>query len=78
MTKTLEAVVRGNALYPLQKLDLPEDAHVLVTVVPLGQGNGDVAATCYDAALRLGAIGVAKDTPADLSTNTDHLDGFGA
>ncbi len=33
--------------------------------------------TCHDIALRLGILGVYRDTPADLSTNPDHMEGFG-
>ena len=33
--------------------------------------------SCYDIAKRLGIIGVYKDTPADLSTNPKHMEGFG-
>ena len=33
--------------------------------------------TCYDIAKRLGIIGVYKDTPDDLSTNPEHMEGFG-
>jgi hypothetical protein len=33
--------------------------------------------TCYDIAKRLGIIGIYKDTPHDLSTNPEHMEGFG-
>ena len=33
--------------------------------------------SCLDLALRLGIIGSAKGLPADLSTNPDHMEGFG-
>ncbi|MBI3466249.1 MAG: CopG family transcriptional regulator [Planctomycetes bacterium] len=33
--------------------------------------------SCYDLALKAGLIGCAKDLPADLSTNPQHMDGFG-
>ena len=33
--------------------------------------------SCYDLALRLGLPGSAKGLPADLSTNPDHMEGFG-
>jgi hypothetical protein len=33
--------------------------------------------SCYTLALELGVIGIAKDLPADLSTNPDYLQGFG-
>jgi metal-responsive CopG/Arc/MetJ family transcriptional regulator len=32
---------------------------------------------CRDLAQRLGLIGAAKGLPADLSTNSDHMEGFG-
>ncbi|MGC8640612.1 MAG: CopG family transcriptional regulator [Isosphaeraceae bacterium] len=33
--------------------------------------------SCLDIARRIGIIGVFKDTPADLSTNPEHMEGFG-
>jgi metal-responsive CopG/Arc/MetJ family transcriptional regulator len=33
--------------------------------------------TCYDIAKRLGILGVYKDAPHDLSTNPEHMEGFG-
>lgn len=36
------------------------------------------AETCFDIAKRLGLIGIYKDAPTDLSTNPEHMEGFGA
>ncbi|TWT96691.1 hypothetical protein Pla108_24650 [Botrimarina colliarenosi] len=33
--------------------------------------------SAYDAAMRLGLIGIVKDAPSDLSTNPKYLEGFG-
>ena len=33
--------------------------------------------SAYDIAKRLGMIGVYKDAPPDLSTNPEHMEGFG-
>jgi len=33
--------------------------------------------SAYDIAKRLGIIGSAKGLPADLSTNPEHMEGFG-
>jgi hypothetical protein len=33
--------------------------------------------SCRDLAERLGLIGAAKGLPADLSTNPEHMEGFG-
>ncbi len=33
--------------------------------------------SAYDIAKRLGIIGVHKNTPPDLSTNPEHMEGFG-
>lgn len=33
--------------------------------------------SCYDLAMKLGIIGMAKDTPPDLSTNRKYFQGFG-
>lgn len=72
-----EAVVEGGMLRPLKQLELPEQQHVMLTIVGLtDQTRG--AISCYDMAQDLAVIGVADDTPADLSTNPDHLNGFGS
>lgn len=34
-------------------------------------------ASCRDLAERLGVLGSAKGLPADLSTNAEHMEGFG-
>jgi metal-responsive CopG/Arc/MetJ family transcriptional regulator len=33
--------------------------------------------SCLDIARRIGVIGVYKDAPHDLSTNPEHMEGFG-
>ena len=33
--------------------------------------------SCLDIARRIGILGVYKDTPHDLSTNPEHMEGFG-
>jgi metal-responsive CopG/Arc/MetJ family transcriptional regulator len=33
--------------------------------------------SCLDIARRIGFIGAYKDTPPDLSTNPEHMEGFG-
>jgi hypothetical protein len=33
--------------------------------------------SCLDIAERLGIIGIYKDAPPDLSTNPEHMEGFG-
>jgi hypothetical protein len=35
------------------------------------------AENCYQLAQRLGILGSIKGLPADLSTNPDHMEGFG-
>lgn len=73
----MEAIVEGNMLRPLQKLELPDQQHVMVTVVSLKEETHDAAVSCYDLARDLGVIGVVDDSPTDLSTNPAYLDGFG-
>lgn len=75
--KTLEAVVEGGVLRPLKQLELPEQQHVLVTIVALTDETRE-AVSCYDLAQDLGVIGTVDDTPTDLSTNAAHLNGFGS
>ena len=74
---TLEAVVEGGLLRPLKQLDLPEQQHVLVTIVALKEDVCDTESNCYEVAIDLGVIGTADETPNDLSTNPIHLSGFG-
>jgi predicted DNA-binding antitoxin AbrB/MazE fold protein len=76
--RTLEAVVEGGVLRPLKQLELPEQQHVMVTIVSLKDEVHDAAASCYDLARDLGVIGTADDTPSDLSTNPVHLTGLGS
>jgi metal-responsive CopG/Arc/MetJ family transcriptional regulator len=33
--------------------------------------------TCLDIARRIGIVGIYKDAPHDLSTNPEHMEGFG-
>jgi metal-responsive CopG/Arc/MetJ family transcriptional regulator len=33
--------------------------------------------TCLDIARRIGILGIYKDAPPDLSTNPEHMEGFG-
>ena len=33
--------------------------------------------SCLDIARRIGIIGIYKDAPRDLSTNPEHMEGFG-
>ena len=38
---------------------------------------GPLAPSAYDVALQAGVIGCVKGAPPDLSTNADHMKGFG-
>ncbi|MFN0055656.1 MAG: antitoxin family protein [Planctomycetales bacterium] len=66
--RTLEAVVDGGLLRPLQELELPEQQRVRLTIVTLPDETRDRVA-CDDLAQTIGVIGVADDAPRDLSTN---------
>lgn len=77
-SKTLEAIVEGGVLRPLEELSLPEHQHVLVKIVALKQDARDEALSCFDLAQELGVIGAAGDTPRDLSSSPAHLQDFGA
>jgi predicted DNA-binding antitoxin AbrB/MazE fold protein len=76
--KTLEAVYERGVLRPLEELDLPEHKHVQVTISELTRGTAKAAASCYELAEQAGMIGALKDAPSDLSTNAEHLKGFGS
>ena len=75
---TFEAVVEGVLLRPLKQLDLPEQQHVLVTIVALDVVGCDSESSCYQMAVDLGVIGTADETPGDLSTNPVHFSEFGS
>ena len=75
--RTLEAVVEGGLLRPLKDLELPEQQHVLLTIVALSDETR-ASVTCFDLAQKIGVIGVADDTPTDLSSNPAHFEGFGS
>ncbi|MBS0261807.1 MAG: antitoxin family protein [Planctomycetes bacterium] len=74
--KTLEAVVEGGLLRPLDTLGLPEHQHVMLTIVTL-KDDARAAMSCYDLAQSLGVIGVGDDSPPDLSTSSAYIEGFG-
>ena len=40
-------------------------------------GNGDTSETVHQAMVRLGLLGCVHDAPADLSTNSSYMEGFG-
>ena len=75
--RTLEAVFEQGVLRPLERLDLTENEHVQVTVTGLSRSTARSVATCYDLAKQAGIIGAYRDSPADLSTNPEHMSGFG-
>ncbi len=75
--QSLEAIVEGGVLRPLTHLGLPEQQHVLVTVVALTETERQATASCYDLALELRVIGVAENLPTDLGTNPAHFRAFG-
>ena len=57
---------------------LEADEEVLLIARPgaAPPGNGEES-SCYDLAARLGLIGMVKNAPPDLSTNRQHMEGFG-
>jgi len=77
-SRTVEAIVEKGVLRPLEELELPEQQHVLVKIFALTNGAHDQALSCFDMAQELGLIGLAEETPPDLSTNPAHLEGFGS
>ncbi len=40
--------------------------------------NGTQQVSLYEAAKKLGIVGILKDGPVDLSTNPKHMEGFGS
>jgi hypothetical protein len=77
MTRTVKGVVEGGLIRPLQEHGLPDHKQVLLTITVLPDEAEGAEESCYDLAARLGLIGIAKDTPPDLSTNPRHMEGFG-
>lgn len=44
---------------------------------PIEEPEKPTDLSAYDLALRLGAVACAKNLPPDLSTNKEHMEGFG-
>ena len=45
---------------------------------PSEPANGAASETVHAALVRLGLLGCIADAPADLSTNPEHMEGFGS
>jgi metal-responsive CopG/Arc/MetJ family transcriptional regulator len=68
LKQQLEAVARAKGVSPSQVVRQAIEEHLRQ------QEPGE---SCYDLAKRLGILGSAKGLPTDLSTNPEHMEGFG-
>jgi predicted DNA-binding antitoxin AbrB/MazE fold protein len=75
-SETLEAVYEQEVLRSLQH-DLPEHKRVTVTISDVDRATAEAVTRCCDLERKAGMIGALKDAPSDLSTNSDHFQGFG-
>jgi len=72
MTETFEAVYDGIVFRPDKPVKIKPNTRVQIVITTKDQSTGTVAEV---ASHLFGVIDV--DAPADLSTNKNHLDGFG-
>jgi len=81
MSQSFEAIFQGGHLVPLEPVGLREQERVRVRVesVLVAEGtqqeNGSTVSV-HDALVAAGLLGVVDETP-DLSTNPQHMEGFG-
>jgi predicted transcriptional regulator len=68
LKQQLEAVARAKGVSPSQVVRQAIEEHLR---------QQTPSESCYDLANRLGILGSAKGLPTDLSTNPEHMEGFG-
>jgi predicted DNA-binding antitoxin AbrB/MazE fold protein len=80
MSQLIRAIYENGVLKPLEPLNLSEHQRVRVSVaadIGADQRSSGENGSFFDAANRLGYLGCIKNTPPDLSTNQQHMEGFG-
>ncbi len=84
MTQHVTAIYEHGVLKPLAPLDLREQEVVSVSIeniplVTIQEGNNPLGKeeSAYDALVRMNLLGSLKAGPNDLSTNPEHMEGFG-
>jgi hypothetical protein len=68
LKQQLEAEARGKGVRPSEIVREDLEEHVRQRAL---------RESCLEIARRIGIVGVYKDTPHDLSTNPEHLEGIG-
>jgi metal-responsive CopG/Arc/MetJ family transcriptional regulator len=68
LKQQLEAVARAKGVSPSQVVRQAIEEHLQ---------QQEPSESCYDLAKRLGILGSAKGLATDLSTNQEHMEGFG-
>ena len=76
LTVRLDAKLRQR-LRRLARQQGKRDSEIVREALDAYCPNHQKTITCYDIALKAGLIGVAKNAPPDLSTNPEHMEGFG-
>ena len=81
MTQHIEAIFDGGVLRPLEPLDLPDKQVVSIAIEKLDEERSAVTdatePTLYEILDAAGLVGCIDGLPADLSTNPEHMEGFG-
>jgi predicted DNA-binding antitoxin AbrB/MazE fold protein len=80
MSQHILGIYEDGVIKPLEPLNLPEHQRVRVSVAAdtgADEIPGDENGSFFEAASRLGYLGCLKNTPPDLSTNKQYMEGFG-
>lgn len=79
MTQQVNAIYDHGVLKPLGPLDLQDQELVVVSVQKLESEsvNGGEGPTLFEVLNEVGLVGSVKNAPSDLSSNPQHLQGFG-
>jgi predicted DNA-binding antitoxin AbrB/MazE fold protein len=84
MTQHVNAIYDNGVLRPLAPLDLREQELVALVIEKLdndaadGGNRSDERRQSFEIFDEAGLIGCVEDAPADLSTNPEHMKGFGS
>lgn len=77
MIQHVTAIYEQGLLRPLAALDLNEQEVVELSIGRQAENGQTGGPTLYEVFAEAGLIGCMKDASADLSTNPQHLEGFG-
>lgn len=80
MTQTWKVIFENGVFRPLEPVDLPENQVGTVSVAVdrlIEDDESNSTKSAYDILLEMGAIGIYENSPTDLTTNPEHMEGFG-